>query len=128
MNRFKERLLLLRPVTIPFILYIGILAFSANWIENNPESTAKVYIALLPLLPSIWIAVALAQYMKKLDELEQRIINEAAAFSFMITFLMILAFTFLSFAGIEMPNPTYLILFMGIFLAVGKLLGNRRYK
>jgi hypothetical protein len=128
MNRIKERFKLLRPIAIPFMIYIGLLTLTTTWVEDNPESSIKTFVALLPIIPSIWIAVLITQFVKKLDELEQRIINEAATFSFMITFLMIMAFSFLSISGFPLPNPVYIGLFMAILLAIGKLIGNRRYK
>ena len=118
----------MRPVMVPFILYIGLLAFATNWVEKNPQSEYRMLVALLPVIPSIWIAVLLVQFIKKLDELEQRIIHEAASFSFMLTFLMVLVFSLLSFSGLPTPNPMYLLLVMVVLLAVGKLAGNRRYK
>ncbi len=128
LNRFKERFALMRPVLVPFILYIGLLVFATNWVENNPQSEFRILVALLPVIPSIWIAVLLVQFIKKLDELEQRIIYEAASFSFMSTFMMVLVFSLLSFSGLQIPKPMYLLLFMVLMLAVGKLTGNRRYK
>jgi uncharacterized membrane protein (DUF485 family) len=128
MNRVKERFILMRPVMVPFILYIGLLAFATNWVANNPQSDYRMLVALLPVIPSIWIAVLIVQFIKKLDELEQRIIHEAASFSFMLTLLLVLVFSLLSFSGLPTPNPMYLLLVMVVLLAVGKLAGNRRYK
>lgn len=128
MNRIKERFVLMRPVLVPFILYIGLLAFTTSWLDDNPQSDIRSLVALLPIIPSIWIAVLIVQFINKLDELEQKIIHEAASFSFLITFLMMLAFSLLSFSGVLLPNPIYLGLLMAFLLVVGKLMGNRRYK
>jgi hypothetical protein len=128
MNRIKERFILMRPILIPFILYIGSLVVSSTWIEANSNSSWIFWVSLIPLIPSLWMAVMIVQFMKKLDELEQRIIYEAAAFSFMITFLMILSFSFLSIAGVSLPHPTVIVLFMAVLMVVGKLIGNRKYK
>ena len=128
MNRIKERFVLMRPVLVPFILYIGLLAFTTSWLDDNPQSDIRSLVALLPIIPSIWISVLIVQFINKLDELEQKIIHEAASFSFLITFLMMLAFSLLSFSGVLLPNPIYLGLLMAFLLVVGKLMGNRRYK
>ena len=128
MVRVKERFKLLRPVFVPFLIYLGALVITATWVEDHPESSLKMLVALLPLLPAIWIAFSLVGFMKKLDELEQRIINEAAAFSFMLTFLMLLTLTFWGNAGIDLLDPMFIIMFMVVFLLIGKVLGNRRYK
>lgn len=127
-KRIKERFILLRPVLLPFIVYLGTVILISIWIEGHAESSAAVWVALVPLFPSLWITAALIQFLKKLDELERRIIYEAAAFSFTITLLMMLAFTFLSVAGVAMPHPTVIVYFMAFLLLVGKLNGNRKYK
>jgi len=128
MSRIKERFMLMRPILIPFILYIGSLAVTSSWIEANLTSSWILWVSLIPLIPSSWMAVMIVQLLKKLDELEQRIIYEAAAFSFMITFLMILSFTFLSVADVSLPHPTVIVLFMAVLMVVGKLWGNWKYK
>ncbi len=35
-ERFKERLPLIRPLFVPLILYIGLLAFAMNWLNDQP--------------------------------------------------------------------------------------------
>lgn len=128
MVRFKERFKMLRPVLVPFVFYIGALAFSASWLEDNPDSSFRSFLSLVPIFPAIWIAFSLVNFLKKLDELEQRIINEAASFSFMFTFLLLLTMSFLGQAGIEMPDPVFIVMFMVVFLLIGKIRGNRRYE
>ncbi len=52
-DRIKQRAKLIRPLLIPFIFYIGLLSFSINWLEENPESSWRIAAALLPLIPGI---------------------------------------------------------------------------
>ncbi len=64
----------------------------------------------------------------QLDELERRILLEGIAFSFAMTFILVLSFGLLDLAGVTMLKGSYIALFMAIFMLIGKLWGNRRYR
>ncbi len=127
-ERIKQRAKLIRPLLIPFIFYIGLLAFSIKWLEENPESSWRIAVALLPVIPGILIALGIVRAITQLDELERRILLEGIAFSFAMTFILVLSFGLLDFAGVTMLNGSYIALFMAIFMLIGKLWGNRRYR
>ena len=127
-ERIKQRAKLIRPLLIPFIFYIGLLAFSIKWLEENPKSSWRIAVALLPVIPGIIIALGIMRSILQLDELERRILLEGIAFSFAMTFILVLSFGLLDFAGVTMLNGSYIALFMAIFMLIGKLWGNRRYR
>jgi len=128
LERLKERFPLIRPLLIPFILYIGLLTFSLMWLERNPESAWRYPFALIPALPAIWIAVGIIRAMRKLDELARGILYEGLAIAALMTFLLLLGLGLLEMAGFSPPNSAYLALFMVIAWLVGKLLVTRRYE
>ena len=127
-ERIKQRAKLIRPLLIPFIFYIGLLAFSIKWLEENPESSWRIAFALLPVIPGILIALGIVRAITQLDELERRILLEGIAFSFAMTFILVLSFGLLDLAGVTMLKGSYIALFMAIFMLIGKLLGNRKYR
>jgi uncharacterized membrane protein len=127
-ERIKQRAKLIRPLLIPFIFYIGLLAFSIKWLEENPESSWRIVVALLPLIPGILIALGIVHAITQLDELERRILLEGIAFSFAMTFILVLSYGLLDLAGVTILNGSYIALFMAIFMLIGKLWGNRRYR
>lgn len=53
---------------LPLITYIGLLAISLNWIENNPNSNWKYVVALLPTIPGVVIALGVVRAIMHLDE------------------------------------------------------------
>jgi hypothetical protein len=127
-ERIKQRAKLIRPLLIPFIFYIGLLAFSLKWLEENPDSSWRIAVALLPLIPGIFIALGIVRAILQLDELERRILLEGIAFSFAMTFILVLSFGLLDIAGVPMLNGSYIALFMAVFWLIGKLWGNWKYK
>ena len=121
MKRIKERLQLIRPLFIPLILYIGALAISTNSQFSDPLTLVNWLVMALPLLPAIFLATGLIKAINKLDELERKIILEAASFSFVVTFLTLMGLGLFTRANIQSPNPLYISLFMAILLLIGKL-------
>jgi len=128
MKRTKERLALVKPLFVPLILYIGLLAVSYTQADSVDSPGMAITIARLPILPAIFLAIGLVRAINQLDELERQIILEAAAFSFMITFLAMLTLGLLNQAGIATPNPIYISLLMAILIIIGKLVGNWKHK
>ncbi|MEJ2758128.1 MAG: hypothetical protein P8046_06545 [Anaerolineales bacterium] len=128
MKRIKQRFQLIRPLLVPLILYIGALAISANSQFADPLTLVNWLVMAIPIIPAIFLALGLIRAINKLDELERKIIFEAASFSFVVTFLILMGLGFFTRANIQSPNPLFISLFMAILLLIGKLLGNRRYR
>ncbi len=128
MKRIIERANLIRPLLIPLILYIGTLTLSMNWQFSSSNNWTTWLLIMSPLLPGFFLAGGIIKAINQLDELERRIILEAAAFSFLVTLLLMIAAGLLNRAGIQTPNPIYFALIMALTLLFGKLFLNRRYK
>jgi hypothetical protein len=127
MDRIKRRSKLIRPMLIPLVLYIGALAISVTWLDTI-TSGWKYVVALLPVFPAIFITTGVINAINQLDELEQKIMLEGAAFSLLITTLGLMVFGFLKQVGVEQPSFPYIIIFMMFMWLIGKLRGNRKYK
>ncbi len=123
-DRIRFRFRLIRPLLIPLILYIGALGFAMHWLAANPDSGWRYAVALTPMLPGIWIALGMLRAIARLDELERRILLEAAAGSFAITLLIMLSMGLLGFAGLPQLNGVYVAGLMAILWLLGKLWGN----
>jgi hypothetical protein len=128
MKRIKERITYLRPLLLPLVLYLGFTATSFNWIDSAQARTAKILLALLPMVPAAWFTVGIIKAIGKLDELERKIILEAAAFSFVLTLFALIALMLLGHAGVPLPNPAYIAVGMSFLLLVAKLFGNWRHQ
>jgi len=113
---------------VPLILYIGLLVLAVSWAPNMTKSIWQYGIVLLPMLPGVFLALGIVRATSRLDEMENRILLEAVAFSFIITLLLLLSLGLLGLVGVPALSPMYIVLIMCILLVIGKLLGNWRYR
>lgn len=126
-ERAKARVKLIRPLLIPFLLYILMLTFSIRWIGDHSDSPWRYVVALTPMVPGVWIAINVLRAIQKLDELERRILLEGIAVSFMGTFILVLSLGFLQMAGFPLVNGAYIGFFMVALWLVAKLVIHRNY-
>jgi hypothetical protein len=128
LERLKYRARLIRPLLVPFVIYIGLLVFAINWLEANPESSWRYLIAILPLLSGVFIAIGMVRAIGQLDELERKTLMDGMAISFACTFILALSLGLLGLAGFPQLNGMYIALFMSVVWLVGKLWMTWRYQ
>ena len=127
-QRITQRAKLIRPLLIPLILYIGLLAVAVTWAPTMELSLWRYIIALLPMIPGLFLAFGIVKVSSQLDEMESRILLEAVAFSFIFTLILLLSFGLLSLVGVPQPRTIYIVFTMCILLVIGKFWGNWRYR
>jgi len=127
-QRIKQRMQYIRPLFVPMILYIGLLIISFTWAPKIETTVWQYVVTLLPIVPGLFIAIGLVRVISMLDDLERRIILEAFAFSFAVTLIFLLGFSLLQLVGVSQPSLASIIIIMGVFLVIGKLWGNWRYR
>jgi uncharacterized membrane protein (DUF485 family) len=126
-ERFMERRKLLRPLLLPLILYIALLAVSIGWLDANPESTWRTVVALIPMLPAVFVTIGVIKAIQQLDEMQRSVLQKGAVFSFVGTLLLMLCFGLLDLAGVEPLNGSIVVLIMLLLWLVGKLWADRKY-
>ena len=124
----KQRAQRIRPLLVPLALYIGLLALAVLWAPNMENSPWRYVVALLPLIPGLFLAFGIVRVTSKIDEMERRILLEAVAFSFIFTLILLLSFGLLGLVGIPQPSPVIISAIMCFLLLIGKLWGNWRYR
>ena len=127
-ERMKSRVKIIRPLLVPFVFYIGALIFSFNWLDANPEASLRVVVALIPMIPGVFIAIDIVHSIQQLDEMERVILLEGMAISFMATFALMISMGLLGAVGVQQLNGSYVALFMVVLWLIGKLWGHRRYQ
>ena len=128
LERMRERARLVRPLILPFILYLLFLVVSTNWLEANPHVPWRAAVALVPMIPGVYIALGIVRAILQLDEMQRRILLEGIAVSFAGTFVLVTSFGLLGFADVPQLNGSYISLFMALLWLVGKLWAARRYE
>ncbi len=127
-QRIKQRAQLMRPLLVPLVLYIGLFALAVSWAPNIETSPWRYVVALLPMLPGLFLALGIVRVASGLDEMENRILLEAVAFSFFFTLILLLSFGLLELVGVPQPSPINIACVMCVLLMIGKLWGNWRYR
>lgn len=127
-ERAKERFPLIRPLLIPLVFYLGLLAWSLNWLQAHPDSSWRYPVALAPMLPGVFIAFGIVRAIRKLDELAQKILVEGMVVSFVFTLVLTLSLGLLGMADFPQPNAAYISLIMVVVWLIGKLFITGKYQ
>ena len=127
-HRIKQRAQLMRPLLAPLVLYIGLLALAVSWAPSIETSPWRYVVALLPMIPGLFLAIGIVRVTSHLDELENRILLQAVAFSFFFTLILLLSFGLLGLVGVAQPSPINIAFVMCVLLVIGKLWGNWRHR
>jgi hypothetical protein len=110
------------------LLYLGLLVAAVTWAPKLENSIWGYVVALLPLLPGLFLTFGVVRVTTQIDEMERRIILEATAFAFIFTLLLLLSFALLGLVGVPQPSNTWIVFTMCMLLIVGKLWGNWKYR
>ncbi len=91
------------------LLYLIAIFFSVYYLKSNPDSSIKVLVTLLPVIPAILCALAVIRALQKLDELQLKIQILSLSISFMIVGLATFTYGFLE--NIGYPHIPYVWIF-----------------
>ena len=117
-----------RDFTIIIIAYVIIIIVSRLILDNLGDSPWRYPIALLPVVPVVFLVIAFLRYLSGIDELQQRIQLQAVGFAAGTTGLLTFAYGFLELMGFPRFS-TFLIFPMMIMLwGIGLSYFSRRYQ
>ena len=109
-------------------LYTLALVVSLRWLHHNPETPWKYLIAILPVLPALWIPLAAVRLFRELDELQKQIQLEALAFAFISAAMLSWTYGFLQNAGLPDVSWVWVWPLMCVCLIAGQVMARRRYR
>jgi hypothetical protein len=114
-------------IVVCMIAYMAVL-FPAIWLLNRGlEGPAKFAVALAPVVPVIFVFVALVRYFARTDEFERRVLLESLGIAGVITALLAATYGFLEGAGLPHLSAWWTwAAFMASWL-VGRLIVSRFY-
>jgi hypothetical protein len=115
-------------VLVAMSLYVVALVVSLCWLHHNPEAPWKFIIAAIPVLPILWIPVAVVRLFRELDELQKQVQLEALAFGFAGAAALTLTYGFLQNAGLPDLSWIWVWPVMAICWIVGLAVARRRYR
>jgi hypothetical protein len=109
-----------------FVVY----ALSLDLVNHLPMPPApyKYLLALLPVLPLIYICFAIISFVSEADEMKRKIVTEAMAFAGLATGFTCFSYIFVrQSGGLEIPLD-YAFYVMWIYYFIGLFFSWRRYK
>lgn len=110
-------------------LYAVALVISVYLLKHyNPAAPQKYLVAILPVLPALWIPAVVLRLFRELDELQRRIQLEGLAFGFTATAVLTLSYGFLQNAGLPQVNWVWVWPVMGVCWSLGLAISRRRYR
>ena len=126
MKRATKRYL--REFSMSMTVYVILILASTFTISKITDSPWRILIALLPVIPAIFMVIAFIRYLNGIDELQQRIQLMAIGFAAGVTGLATFAYGFLE--NIGFPHlPLVWIFPMIIFLwGLGTTYFSRKYQ
>ena len=127
-HRIKQRAKYIRSLLTPFIIYIGLLAVAVSQVPKMEPSIWRYLVALLPMIPGLFLAFGLVRITSKIDEMERRIMLEAVTFSFIFTLILLISSGLLGLVGVPKISPVVTAAVMCFLVVIGKLWGNWRYR
>lgn len=116
-----------RAMAIWFVIYILILLPSLTFTEQHLDSSWRFVVAVLPMIPLVFIARETVKHLARMDELHRRIQLTSLAMTVLITALVTLTYGFLERAGFPRVSVLWVWPFMAAIWAVTRFVAQRRY-
>jgi hypothetical protein len=117
-----------RDFTVTMIAYAIFIIFSRLLLNNIGDSPWRFLIALLPVIPVIFLILAFMRYLAGFDELQQRIQLQAIGFAAGTTSLLTFAYGFLELVGFPQFSTFFIFPMMVMLWGLGLAYFSRRYQ
>jgi fructose-specific phosphotransferase system IIC component len=86
-------------------------------------------IFLVPVIPIIYIVASIIRYVAEgLDELQRKVVTEAAAFSGIATGFTCVSYLFFENAGAPKFHAEWAFYMMWVYYGIGAMVSSRRYR
>jgi hypothetical protein len=124
----KNARLYMRRFALAMMGYVGTLFLSLFLLGRTDIQALRIALAILPILPVSYGLWAYMDWVRNLDELQQRIQLEAVAFSLGMTGVVTFTIGFLENAGVPQPSLIWIFPMIILFWGVGQFIAMRRYE
>lgn len=108
-----------------YVILLPVSIILLDQIEDG--SPLRVLVALVPVLPVLFLVGAFLRYLGGLDELQRRIQMEALGFSLGLTGVTTFTLGFLQNAGGPVIDVIWVLPMMVFFWGIGQAIATRRY-
>jgi hypothetical protein len=127
-ERFIERFPLVRPLFVPAILYIGLVILATSNLEALTGSPWRTPVLLAPVIPGLFLALGVVNIVRRLDEMNRKIILESTAVAFAVTLFSTVPLGLLEMGDVLEVNLVYFSTLMTLVWLAAKWIIARRYE
>ncbi|MEZ5278404.1 MAG: hypothetical protein R3F07_18625 [Opitutaceae bacterium] len=120
-----RRQMLTWAITYCLVTFASVYTLKNAGIENLGLRTL---IALLPMLPVVWVGIIILRFIRSLDELQQKIQLEAVVFAAVTTGLLTGAYGFLEGVGYPELDTVWILPMLMVLWVGGQVLARRRFQ
>jgi len=118
----------LKEFLAAMIGYALVLPVSIVLIQHHRHAWWRYLVALAPILPGLFIVIAVVRQLRRVDELQRRIQLDAMAFAFAGTAVVTLTYGFLENVGLPRLSSFWVWPVMAVLWVSGAAAAGRRYR
>lgn len=115
-------------VAAAMLAYMGAIMLSTHLLHGSVTGTPKVLIALLPLLPLVFMFMAVIRFVRYTDELLRRMHVQAFAIAAGVTAFLALTYGCLEMAGLPRLSAWWTFFCIDVVWGLAVWVLERRYK
>ncbi len=108
--------------------YVVTVFITASLINHMPDSPWRIPLAVMPVVPIIFMLIAFLRYLSNVDELQQRIQLLAIGFGAGLTGLITFTYGFLETIGFPHLSQLWVFPMMIALWGIGTGIFTQRYK
>lgn len=116
-----------REMLIGMLAYMVLLFGSIFWIKGHMEAPWRFAVALLPMIPLVYVARACVRRLARLDELQRQVQLGALGVTVLATALLTLTYGFLENVGAPHINVMWVWPVMGAIWGISSCVAARHY-
>lgn len=110
------------------LIYALVLIISLSYLRANPDSGLKVPVALVPMIPALFLPIVIVRYLRTLDEMQRKIQLEGLGFAFGGTAILTFGYGFLENVGFPHLSFFWVWMVMAMLWIVGALIARWRFR
>jgi hypothetical protein len=104
----------LREFGLGMVAYAVVLAAVLIWGGLDGSSPWRFVWAMLPVLPTLWIAVAVVRHIRRIDDYQRLLLLQGLGVGFLVAMAASVTVGFLDIAGLNVPMPGWIVYAVGM--------------
>ncbi len=96
------------------IVYVVFVTAMVLWGNLGSDSPWRFVWALLPVVPALWIVVAVLRHVRRIDDYQRHIVLQGLGAGFALAMVASVTLGFLASAGLVVPGMAWIIYSVGM--------------